>query len=278
MKRTIVAALTAATMGVLACDTAPTTPAVTGGPSFITHGTVDGDAHPAVVLIIMDIDGAPAFRCSGTLIAPTFVVTAGHCAGEAGEFSGIRIFTESDVQNGDNTYPFGGGPNSIEAVAWASHPEFTEAAFFLHDVGMIQLASPFVLPAGAYGTLPTVNQLDALKPSSHTVFTSVGYGLQRLNPVQLEAERIRMFAEPHLVQINKPNTGSFSLLLSTNASTGGQCRGDSGGPNYLGSTNVIAGVTSFGRNRNNCQALGGTFRLDRQDVLNFINGFVASHS
>ena len=261
-------------MGFLACEKAPTSPDATAEPSFITHGTVDGDAHPAVVLIVMDIDGAPAFRCSGTLIAPTFVLTAGHCAGEPGEFSGIRIFTESDVQNGDNNYPFGGGPNSIEAIAWASHPEFTEAAFFLHDVGIIQLASPVVLPPDEYGVLPEVRPARRAEPGAD--FTSVGYGRQRSKPNHLLAERIRMVAEPRLVQINTPNTGSFSLRLSTNAATGGTCFGDSGGPNYLDATNVIAGVTSYGRK--NCTAGGGVFRLDRQDVLDFITGFIAAHS
>src|SRR5256885_10992054 len=55
-------------------------------------------------LIIMDIAGKPAFRCSGTIIAPKLVLTAGHCAGEPGEFSGLRIFNEADVQH-DPTYP-----------------------------------------------------------------------------------------------------------------------------------------------------------------------------
>src|SRR6266850_5787774 len=58
----------------------------------ITDGTLDGNGHPAVVLIIMDVGGEPAFRCSGTLVAPKVVLTAGHCAGEPGEFSGLRIF------------------------------------------------------------------------------------------------------------------------------------------------------------------------------------------
>src|SRR5262249_14039270 len=101
----------------------------------ITHGAVDGHALPAVVLIIMDVDGQPAFRCSGTFLAPKVVLTAGHCAGEPGEFSGLRVFTESDVQNGNNNYPFA-GPNTIEAVAWTAHPQFTEAQLFLHDVGV----------------------------------------------------------------------------------------------------------------------------------------------
>jgi hypothetical protein len=67
----------------------------------------------------MEVNGAPAFRCSGTLLSPTIVLTAGHCAGEPGEFSGIRIFAESNVQT-DPTYPFAGGPNTYEATAWAA--------------------------------------------------------------------------------------------------------------------------------------------------------------
>jgi secreted trypsin-like serine protease len=240
--------------------------------SSITNGTLDGDAHPAVVLVVMDVGGKPAFRCSGTFIAPEVVLTAGHCAGEPGEFSGMRIFTESDVQHGHNNYPLA-GPNTIEAASWQAHPLFTERAFYLHDVGVIQLTKAFNLAADQYGKLPTVDQLDVLKPSSATVFTAVGYGLQRINPVFIEAEKIRMFAEPHLIQINTRLTGGFSLLLSNNASTGGTCFGDSGGPNYLGSSNVIAGVTSFGRN-GNCAGTGGVFRLDRQDVLDFVTPFL----
>jgi Trypsin len=64
----------------------------------ITDGELDGNGHPAVVLVLMEVNGAPAFRCSGTLLSPTIVLTAGHCAGEPGEFSGIRIFAESNVQ------------------------------------------------------------------------------------------------------------------------------------------------------------------------------------
>ena len=95
----------------------------------ITDGELDGDGHPHVVLIIMDVGGEPMWRCSGTLISPTVVLTAGHCVSNYPDSpaTGFRIFIESDVQNGDNTYPDPGGPNSIEAAAWAAHPLYETA-------------------------------------------------------------------------------------------------------------------------------------------------------
>jgi len=63
------------------------------------------------------------------------------------------------------------------------------------------------------------------------------------------------------------------ILLSNNHSTGGTCFGDSGGPNFLGDTNIVAGVTSFGLN-GNCAGTGGVFRMDRQNVLDFVNSFL----
>ena len=264
----------ATSLSLSACDTASTAPRVsaTDGPSFVTRGSLDGDSHPAVVLIVMDIAGAPAFRCSGTLLSARIVLTAGHCTGEPGEFSGMRVFTEADVENGNNNYPFA-GPNTVEAKAWHSHPLFTEAAFFLHDVGVIELANPVSLPASAYGRLPAANELDALHPGSKTIFTAVGYGVQRINAAKEVAEKMRMTAQPHLIQVNTGFTGAGSLLLSNNAATGGTCFGDSGGPNYLGSGSVVAGVTSFGLN-GSCGGTGGVFRVDRTDVLNFISTYL----
>jgi V8-like Glu-specific endopeptidase len=259
--------------------------AVTVVPAFaVTDGELDGNGHPAVVLLLMEVNGKPAFRCSGTLLSATVLLTAGHCAGAPGEFSGMRVFTESDVQAGigtTNNYPFA-GPNSVEAVSWAAHPLYPTAPFFVHDVGVVILQAPgVVLPPSQYGVLPGVNQLDSLKTrrgQQDKTFTAVGYGLQQSFPDAASWKehntRTRYVAHPWLIQINGGIVGNFSLLLSNNANSGGTCFGDSGGPNFIGNSNVVGGVTSFGLN-GNCAGTGGVFRTDRQDVLDFVNSYLA---
>ena len=260
---------------------------VIGPASAVTDGTLDGNAHPMVVLILMEVDGEPMYRCSGTMISPYLVLTAGHCTSNYpdGEYSGMRIFTESDVQGGigtTNNYPYGGGA-SIEAVEWATLDGFESAPFFMNDVGIIVLAEPFYPGGGdgVYGKLPTAGQLDVYKTRrgiSKVRFTSVGYGLQASypDPAMFLASNVktRYVAYPRLLQINTPGfTGNYSLLLSNNHATGGTCFGDSGGPNFLGSTKTIAGVTSFGIN-GNCAGTGGVFRLDKQRVIDFVQPYL----
>ena len=60
--------------------------------------------------------------------------------------------------------------------------------------------------------------------------------------------------------------GDFSILLLNNAPACGICFGDSGSPNFIGDSNVVAGVTSFGLN-GNCDGTGGVYHADRADDL-----------
>jgi len=242
----------------------------------VTDGTPDGEGHPYVGLMVADdANGNPLWRCSGTLISPTVFLTAGHCTFGAAR---ATIWFEADVQNAAALgYPFGGS-TSVDGTPYA-HPDYNPNAFFVRDVGVVVLDE--AVDMDEYGTLPALNQLDALKTKRGTknqMFTAVGYGLQESFPDaaawQENNVRVRMVAHPHLIQINVPGfTGDFSILLSNNANTGGTCFGDSGGPNFIGDSNVVGGVTSFGVN-GNCAGTGGVFRMDRSWSLNWVSSFL----
>lgn len=238
----------------------------------ITNGSLDGEAHPYVgIMVAKDADGEAMWRCTGTLISPTVFVTAGHCTYGA---DSVTIWFESDLMNRPELgYPVG-GDTSVDGEP-STHPDYDDTVFFLADLGVVVLDESVAMPT--YGALPTVDRLDTLKPRASTTFTSVGYGLQLAFPdaaaVKEVRNRTRMVATPHLVQINRGTVGDYAMILSNNAKTGGTCFGDSGGPNFLGNTNVIAGVTSFGLNPT-CAGTGGVYRIDGAEELAWIATFL----
>ncbi len=236
----------------------------------VTDGAPDGDAHPYVGLMVaQDADGNPLWRCSGTLLSPTIFLTAGHCTEAPAAHAEIWFAADVDAGRPGNGYPFTG---EVGGTTY-THPQYDPNAFFLYDLGVVVLDTP--MPMGTYGTLPTLNQLDQYaKGGKKTItFTAVGYGLQKSFPDAASwktvAQRVRMVAHPRLIQINGGIVGDSSLLLSNNTNTGGTCFGDSGGPNFIGDSSVIAGVTSFGLN-GTCGGTGGVYRVDRADDLGWL--------
>ena len=248
----------------------------------ITDGDLDGNAHPYVGLMVAKAaNDTPLWRCSGTLMSPTVFLTAGHCT-EAPAAKAVIYFTSTVVSGTGGTppnicatgrvgYPCNGGATGTTHT----HPDFDPNAFFVRDLGVVVLDAP-VTGITTFGQLPSRDSLDSLKVNSKTTFTSVGYGLQKSFPDAASwkdvAQKTRMVANPQLIQINGGIVGDFSLLLSNNANTGGNCFGDSGGANFLGSSRVVAGVTSFGLNTT-CGGVGGIFRVDRGWSLDWLATF-----
>ena len=238
----------------------------------VTDGELDGNRHPYVGLMVAQTAaGAPLWRCSGTLLSPTLFLTAGHCTESPAAH--VEIWFAADVESGipANGYPFNGDVGGTPHT----HPNYNPGAFFLFDLGVVVLDEPY-LGVSQFGALPSLNVLDQLatrRGRQDVTFTAVGYGLQESFPDRASFlennQRVRMLARPHLLQINTGFTGDFSILLSNNANTGGTCFGDSGGPNFIGNSNVVGGVTSFGIN-GNCAGTGGVYRVDRADDLNWL--------
>lgn len=264
--------------GIIALSLAAVAPA-----TAITDGELDGNAHPYVGLMVAQTSaGLPLWRCSGTLMSSRVFMVAGHCT----EAPAARVeiwFAAGPIPLGAG-YPAAGSNPCKRITGYPckgdvggvpkTHPQYDPNAFFLFDLGVVKLDRAHTM--SQYGKLPTLNQLDALKPSRATTFTSVGYGVQKSFPTAAAwkdvAVRERMVAHPHLLQINTGFTGDFSILLSNNANTGGTCFGDSGGPNFIGTSRVIAGVTSYALNTA-CGGTGGVYRVDRADDLNWLATF-----
>jgi hypothetical protein len=272
-----VRAVAATLLAVFALAAAAVAPA-----AAITDGSLDGNGHPYVGLMVaLDSGNHPLWRCSGTLLSSEVFVTAGHCVASPAAHAEL-FFDTGPIPRGDlplgqtdctghTGYPCTGdtGGDVNENPGW--NPD----AFYLDDVGIVTLDSPWVV--GTYGELPDVGQLDSLHAGHSTTFTSVGYGLQRSFPTAAaflnEGARTRYVAHPWLYMINTEFVGDFALLLSNNAAAGGTCFGDSGGPNFLGSSTTIAGVTSFGLNQE-CAGTGGVYRLDREVDRAWIESFL----
>jgi hypothetical protein len=277
--------------------------------SAITGGVPDGDDHPYVGLMVaIDEDGIPLWRCSGSLLSSTVFLTAAHCtvppaahvevwfdegpvptdpdylAAVAADPDGIVSCDDSPLFDG---YPCegdaGGTPHPNPDFCTGCGPGLP--GFALRDVGVVVFDEALSTDVvGEYADLPAPNLVDTLANKTPADFVGYGVSVQAQIPgsqlpqpppfYRWTGPRQRMFASGELISGNFKHSDEFTRFsLNPGGGKGGTCFGDSGGPDLLGGTDTVLAVNSYVTNVN-CSGVGYSQRVDIPEVLAWIRSFM----
>jgi hypothetical protein len=252
----------------------------------ITWGEPDNNAHPNVGTLLFVQNGVGYYSCTGTMIAPRVMLTAGHCVAEAGNTNDVTyVRFEEDALSGIGNYPslqawFDAEWYATETVI--AHPQWADYAAFPNtfDIGVVILSQPYY-PSNGFATIPELGFLENLNGQDKQDFLSVGYGQQGTLPPFEMNDYERYKGNVRLLEVNSylSGQGSQSARFSNNPGVGGgTCYGDSGGPTFYKNTNIIVSVTSFGWAKNgNCVGNDFNFRTDVPAAQDFIYGVLAQY-
>ncbi len=246
--------------------------------------------------VFYDAQGNFTHRCSGSLISPSVFLTAGHCTDDADNLSYARIYfqqeagTQLDVTLDPPMDPTTGYP---ETCIPADSPYcvtgqrlydygFDNFAGFpnTRDAGIIVLDSPVTF-ATDFASLAAPGSLDQLatRRGQDVFFTVSGYGISDNWPTTkpVESYRERLMATARLQNLRNQWTNGYNIQISgaQGNDRGGICSGDSGGPVLVRGTDIIAGITSFGKHEQ-CLGNGYAYRVDQQALIDWILGIAAT--
>ena len=241
----------------------------------ITEGTRD-EVHTNVGLVRFTLPEG-RFRCSGTLIAPTVVLTAGHCT--EGPATNVYVSFDTDLA----LDPLAPGITAQERARREAHyitgtarpdPGWTGKLSLSqqHDQGVVVLDKPAstkwnISPA----PLAPVGFLDRNQGElKNETFTLVGYGVDIGDKKAQIVIRERRSTTSYLKNV-QDEVVVFQINDNDSKAGGGSCFGDSGGAAFLGP--YLLGDASY-VNSLSCNATGSYQRVDTAYSRNFLNQFL----
>jgi hypothetical protein len=257
----------------------------------ITWGSPDGEDHPNVVALLFVQNGVGFFSCSGTLLTPYVVLTAGHCTEGGGQVNSLTYVRNTSDIDAAIASELPGFPN---VTAWLNatwvrgqavpHPDYDDYAEFpdTFDVGLVLLDQPIYV--AEYGALPSEGQFDFLRRARGPIHSRqariVGYGLQGKIPAFAGDEFVRYAGTSSVTGLAVGDTiGDQNFKFSNNpgkgGGPGGTCSGDSGGPAFWidpatrAETNIVMAVNSYGI-APLCNGNDYQFRTDIETAQDFI--------
>lgn len=215
----------------------------------IIGGASDTD-DDAVVALVGNTPEKGSFLCTGVVVSPHVVLTAGHCVPD-----GVTM----KAYGGANLIAAGVN-DFLPATATFAHPSF-DASNPQHgyDLGAVVLRDPY----DAAAPLP-MNRTALVIAELGSAVRVIGYGVSNATTQQGAGQR-----RTAMVGLD----GFNGLFLSLGDNTHGTCNGDSGGPALmrLFGREFIIGVTSFGPVP--CNGVSTDTRLDT--LIEFVDGVVA---